>query len=89
MILVERDRRRVRVSFMPMLLLAECVRTSDPGTDISAAAAKATKRAVERGRRAVKWTGDAQRVGMLGDGLGRCYLLRRASSCAVRAALAK
>jgi len=37
MILVERDRRRVRVSLMPMLLFAECVRTSDPGTDMSAA----------------------------------------------------
>jgi hypothetical protein len=34
MILVERDRRRVRVSFMPMLLF-EWVRMRDPGTDIS------------------------------------------------------
>jgi len=31
---VERERRRWCVSFMPMLLLAECVRMSVPGTDI-------------------------------------------------------
>jgi hypothetical protein len=31
---VERERRRWRVSLMPMLLLAECVRISVPGTDI-------------------------------------------------------
>ena len=33
MILVERDRRRIRASFMPMLLL-EWVRIRDPGTDM-------------------------------------------------------
>jgi hypothetical protein len=32
--LVERDRRRVRVSFIPILLF-ECVRTNDPGPVIS------------------------------------------------------
>lgn len=31
---VERERRRWRVSLMPMLLLAECVRIRVPGTDI-------------------------------------------------------
>jgi hypothetical protein len=34
MMLVDLDRRRVRVSLMPMWLLAEWVRTRDPGTDI-------------------------------------------------------
>ena len=34
MILVDLDLRRAIVPLMPILLLAECVRTRDPGTDI-------------------------------------------------------
>jgi hypothetical protein len=58
MILVERERRRVRMSFMPIALL-EWVRTSDPGRVISAGTSFRTDK---RGSGVEAWRNSSEMV---------------------------